>query len=445
MSRTCIAEVQHQQPLLNEVDRALLPQSCLIAADRTMAGCILTIDGKSYDVSKWANLHPGGPIIHKYHGLDATQVFKAFHSKEAINKLSTFTPIKGYSPPLHDKRSAQILADWDKMITEVHNAGLLKTSAMWYFYKTASTIGLFPLAMFAHAYGWYFVSAVLVGLFWQQLGWLSHEYCHHQVFPTRTAGNKMAIFLGNFLQGFSSSWWKDRHNSHHAVTNILEADPDIDNIPMLAWAPSDLAKTPQWARRTIQYQAYYFLFILPVLRLTWCFQSVLFVRAMKTSQYQTYRDEYVVEAVGLFLHWVWVVYMQLQFPDVLSSLMFFLISQLLAGFGIAIVVFFNHYSCDKYQPELAGNWVCLQLFTTRNMTPGLFTDWICGGLNYQIEHHLFPTMPRHNLTKASVYIKRFCAENRLPYLCCGFYEGLKCVLTFLDDIARLAEKNNNLQ
>lgn len=47
--------------------------------------------------------------------------------------------------------------------------------------------------------------------------------------------------------------------------------------------------------------------------------------------------------------------------------------------------------------QILSSYVCLQLYTTRNMRPGIFIDWLWGGLNYQIEHHLFPSMPRHNL------------------------------------------------
>jgi len=248
------------------------------------------------------------------------------------------------------------------------------------------------------------------------------------------------MVLGNICQGFSSNWWKDRHNSHHAVTNILDADPDIDNIPMLAWSASDLDKAPAWCQRTIPYQAYYFVFILPLLRLTWAFNSIFFVRDMNKSRYQRWNYDYGFEALGLFIHWLWVAAILSSLPTWGWMITWFAVSELLAGFGIAIVVFFNHYSCLKYPANLAGNFVCLQLWTTRNMTPSILTDWICGGLNYQIEHHLFPTIPRHNLNRLSQKIKAFCKENQLPYQCSDFYDGLVKVLTFLNSIGELCQE-----
>jgi len=313
----------------------------------------------------------------------------------------------------------------------------------WYFYKCFTTLAMAPIGLYFHSHQWYLLSAIFFGLFWQQLGWLGHEFSHHQIFQTNRRWNDLSsIFFGNICQGFSSHWWKDRHNSHHATTNILDADPDIDNIPMMAWSPSDLDKAPAWTRRTIPYQAYYFFFLLPLLRLTWCFNSIFFVRDMSKSRYKRWNDDYHLEAIGLAIHWLWVIILLFSLPTWGWMITWFLVSELLAGFGIAIVVFFNHYSCDKYPSSLAGNFVCLQLWTTRNMTPSLITDWICGGLNYQIEHHLFPTMPRHNLNRASHKIKAFCKENNVPYLCSDFYEGLLKVLHFLNSIGQIAKERN---
>jgi len=74
------------------------------------------------------------------------------------------------------------------------------------------------------------------------------------------------------------------------------------------------------------------------------------------------------------------------------------------------------------------------------MTPGFFTDWICGGLNYQIEHHLFPTIPRHRLSTLSSRVKQFCQDHELPYLSDDFSGGLWKVLAYLNSVAQIAKK-----
>ena len=106
-------------------------------------------------------------------------------------------------------------------------------------------------------------------LCWQQCGWLAHDFLHHQVFTNRAMNDAFGLFFGNFCQGFSVAWWKDKHNLHHAAPNEARAtgvgaaraasgnagvtdssalgspqlshghaaiDPDIDTLPMLAWS-----------------------------------------------------------------------------------------------------------------------------------------------------------------------------------------------------------------
>eukprot|EP00456_Euglypha_rotunda_P078160 TRINITY_DN745_c0_g1_i2.p1 TRINITY_DN745_c0_g1~~TRINITY_DN745_c0_g1_i2.p1 ORF type:complete len:358 (-),score=44.79 TRINITY_DN745_c0_g1_i2:23-1096(-) len=272
--------------------------------------CILTIDGKTYDLTKWADHHPGGALIRQYNGLDATHVFYTFHSEDAVKKLATFKPMKNPPaksvPSTKDMRSQQILDDFDAFKKDLEAKGYFETSLLWYAYKALSTLALAGIGLAFRYYQWYLMSAIFFGLFWQQLGWLGHEFAHHQVFVNRTWNKIMVLFFGNICQGFSSHWWKDRHNSHHATTNILDADPDIDNIPMLAWAPSDLDKAPNWCLKYIPYQSYYFLLLLPVLRLAWVSRSITFVNEMRTSRYKQYRSDFPLEAITLAIHWTWV-------------------------------------------------------------------------------------------------------------------------------------------
>jgi len=328
---------------------------------------------------------------------------------------------------------------FDKLKSEIASAGLYKVDIGWCAYKTITTLAFLPLGVFLHSHGYYWLSAICLGVMWQQLGWLAHEYCHHQVFADRKYAKVGGYFFGNILQGFSRTWWNDRHNSHHASTNVLAVDPDIDNLPLLAWAAADLDKTsPVWYR-IIQYQSYYFLALLPLLRIAWCKESFKFALNMRNSVYTTWRREGTMEVATLCLHYLWTMCFYLTLPSISWAITWYLVSHLISGFGIAIVVFFNHYSCEKYPQGLADNFVCLQLFTTRNMTPGPITDWICGGLNYQIEHHLFPTMPRNNLYKCRSLVKKFCQEQGLPYMSSGFMEGLGHVLNFLQNVGDIAK------
>jgi fatty acid desaturase len=156
------------------------------------------------------------------------------------------------------------------------------------------------------------LSAFLIALFWQQCGWLAHDFLHHQVFQNRALGDLAGIIIGNVFQGFSVAWWKNKHNTHHAVPNLVESspdahdgDPDIDTMPILAWSLT-MAKKSQdskWGRFFVRsvvcllhspplprmdhsltrrvaphrHQALMYFPILLLARVSWLMQSFLFV------------------------------------------------------------------------------------------------------------------------------------------------------------------------
>ena len=120
--------------------------------------------------------------------------------------------------------------------------------------------------------------------------------------------------------------------------------------------------------------------------------------------------------------------------------MYFWVSQGIAGFGLAIVVFMNHYPIEKVDRErlAEGDWAALQCAGTLNVTQGWFprlNDWLFGGLNFQIEHHLFPTMPRHNLRSVSPKVRAFCHTFGLPYTDVSPFGGVQMILGWLKSIA----------
>jgi fatty acid desaturase len=399
----------------------------------------LQIDGQLFEVSKWVPWHPGGEVIRKWHDRDATQVFTALHGPEAWEKLKAYK-----YQPADLKEAAGIRApsrndlDLRALRKQVEDAGLMKTNWLWYVYKTVTTFAFVFAGIAATLLGHSLIGAVLIGIGLQQLGWLGHDYCHHMVFQERRYNRWMGYFSGNILQGFSQRWWADRHNTHHAITNVLDSDPDVDNVPLFAWDELELANVPQWARRFMVYQQYYFVPWTPFLRLIWCLMSIIFVATLPKHANHKYRAYYKIEAITLALHWAWYIPVMLMAE---SPTRFFFITQFIPGAGIALVVFLNHYSCKKYLTVADDfDFASLVCRTTRNITPGLVTDWWFGGLNYQIEHHMFPNMPRHNLSKATKYVKQYCKDHKIPYLVSDASEALTHILTQLGDVAALMAK-----
>jgi acyl-lipid Delta6-acetylenase / acyl-lipid (9-3)-desaturase len=108
--------------------------------------------------------------------------------------------------------------------------------------------------------------------------------------------------------------------------------------------------------------------------------------------------------------------------------------QVLAGFMMALVFVQSHNGMEVYME--GKDFVTAQMISTRNIDSNMWLDWFTGGLNYQIEHHLFPTLPRHNLKRAKEWVLKFCKEHGFRYESCGMDTGTYRVLQRLAQIAR---------
>ena len=105
--------------------------------------------------------------------------------------------------------------------------------------------------------------------------------------------------------------------------------------------------------------------------------------------------------------------MVLNSPFRLQAALFVLLSELFCGVFLGFVFIQSHNGMEVYSD--GRDFVASQLASTRNVDGGLFNDWFTGGLNRQVEHHLFPTLPRHNLAEAQKRVQAFCSKHGLYY------------------------------
>ena len=158
--------------------------------------------------------------------------------------------------------------DYRTLRRQMLTMGLFKSDPIYYTFKVLSNLAILVASILCCTLSaslfYHIIGAIILGLFWQQSGWLAHDFLHHQVFQTRSYGDYMGIFIGNVCQGFSVDWWKTKHNVHHAVTNLHESftsagdgDPDIDTMPILAWSNTmaALGSDNPTARFMIKYQS----------------------------------------------------------------------------------------------------------------------------------------------------------------------------------------------
>lgn len=408
---------------------------------------VMFIDGVEYDCTEWKMKHPGGHLIlEKYHDKDATDVFYAFHRKETSKMLNSLPNKPATQVPVVDER----LKSFRALRKQLEDEGFMERNYGFYAYKIATTYGLCLAGIVLAFTGNWILSSLFMGIFWQQSGWLGHEAAHHDVFVSRKWNHFLAYLTSNVLQGYSVNWWKDRHNSHHAITNVLEDDPDVDNLPLFIWdikhipltAPKD---TPviRIANHLVPFQAYYWPPFTPLLRFIWMIQSFIYAKGLKTNVSPQLAKTYKFEFPLLLSHHA-LVFLLLAFtmPSIKIAALWWLIANSIGGCFIAIIVFTSHYACDLYDPNdrCQLNFVDLQLYTTRNIAPGPIIDWFAGGLNYQIEHHLFPQMPRNRLNECSFRVRQWCKDNNVPYQVETFPTCLKLIVQRLAEVGAAWEK-----
>lgn len=408
------------------------------------------------------HLYTGGSVIFTHAGDDCTDVFAAFHPASAQKLLEKFEigdldesviPSGLFANKLKPEDQKRFEKAYRELRAKLQAAGLFTASYPYYAYKVLSNLLILWVASELATSSNFLVNmagAILLGLFWQQCGWLAHDFLHHQVFKTRALGDLMGIVVGNVFQGFSVHWWKTKHNSHHAVPNLeastpesSDGDPDIDTMPLLAWTlrMAEGAKDSAFRRGMIQWQAFYFFPVLLFARMAWAHQSWVFVfggygqHSVKGADADRERIQYpALEKLGLLLHYAGLFYILNHMP-LFTAIAYLLVAQTSCGLFLAIVFSLGHNGMAVYPANERPDFWKLQVTTTRNVTSTPFVDWFCGGLQYQVDHHLFPMIPRHNLKKVHALVESFCKEHKVTYHETDMMTGTVEVLSHLTHVA----------
>jgi fatty acid desaturase len=324
-------------------------------------------------------------------------------------------------------------SEYSELSRQVKEAGLLERRPGYYTWKIAVTIGLLAAGWTAFALlgdsWWQLTVAVLLAVIFTQIGFLGHDAGHRQVFSTRRANYIAGILLGNLSIGLSYGWWVDKHNRHHAHPNTEDADPDIA-IGALAFSPEQARSSTGLARLVFRYQAYLFfpLLLLEAVNLHVASIRALTGRAVRRRSWE--RALIAVHAIG----YLTVVFLVL---TPVRAVVFIIVQQGLFGLYLGCSFAPNHKGMPILDAADQSDFLRRQVLTSRNVRGGWLTDFALGGLNYQIEHHLFPSMPRPNLSRSQALIEAFCKQRGVPYCQSSLAGSYAQALRYLNAIGRL--------
>ena len=325
----------------------------------------------------------------------------------------------------------------------VRDAGLLDARPRfyaWHITLTAAALAGGWLVFFLAGDSWWQLGvAVFLAVVFGQIGFLGHDAGHRQVFATRRANYVLGVLCGDLGIGLSYGWWTGKHSRHHAHPNTEGADPDV-MIGPLAFSGTRAQAGRGVQRLLFRYQA---CLVVPMLFLE---AGSLHVTSARALLQRVLRPgmrprgngrRCAWEAGLLAVHaggYLCAVFLVL---SPVRAVVFIVVQQGLFGFYLGCSFAPNH----KGMPVLAAgdktDFLRRQVLTSRNVRGGWLTDFFLGGLNYQVEHHLFPSMPRPSLRRAQPLVAAFCAERGLPYCQATLLGSYAQALRHLNEVGKL--------
>ena len=323
-------------------------------------------------------------------------------------------------------------SQYSRLLQHVRSAGLLQRRSRYYVWKIAVTTALLAAGWTAFALigdsWWQLLTAAFLAFVFTQLGFLGHDAGHRQIFASRRANYVLGVLHANLAIGLSYGWWIDKHNRHHAHPNQHGKDPDIE-VGALAFSASDAIAQRRVFQLIYRYQAWLFfpLLLLEGLHLHVASVRALFGRAGRGRLWET--ALFAVHVVG-YLAAVFLVL------SPLHAVVFIAVQQGLFGVYLGCSFAPNHKGMAMLSADDRSSFLHRQVLTSRNVRGNRFVDFLLGGLNYQVEHHLFPSMPRANLRHCQRLVRRFCLEHGLPYTETGLFDSYRQALRHLHAVGQ---------
>ena len=323
-------------------------------------------------------------------------------------------------------------SDYAGLLRQVQSAGLLDRRPGYYLTRIAVTAGLLVAGWVAFVVvgdsWWQLAVAGFLAFVFTQVGFIGHDAGHRQIFRSRRVNYLLGLVHGNLAIGLSYGWWVDKHNRHHAHPNQEGKDPDI-GVGVVAFTAGQVRASRGVTRLVARHQRYLFF---PLLMLEGVQLHVASVRALagRRLRHRAWETLLLALHAGGYLGAVVLV-----LPPVKAAV-FIAVQQALFGVYLGCSFAPNHKGMPILTEQDQSDFLRRQVLTSRNVTGGWFIRFLLGGLNYQIEHHLFPSMPRPNLRRCQALVMDFCHRHGIAYHQTTLLRSYGLVLGYLHEVGR---------
>lgn len=323
-------------------------------------------------------------------------------------------------------------SDFTDLAAAIQGAGLMRRRYGYYWAKLivlplilAATIVLFI------AVGdtwWQLFTAAAFAIIFTQIAFLGHDAAHRQIFVSGKWNDWTSLIIGDLLVGMSYGWWRHKHTRHHANPNKEGADPDIE-LPVISFTAEQAERrrnpVTNWM---ISHQGAFFFPILLLEGISLHATGIARVLNKEHVDRRWIEIAFLAIRIGGFIALVFVV--------LSPGIAFAFLAVQLGLFGVYMGASFapNHKGMPLVPPHLKLDFLRRQVLMSRNVRGSWFMDTFLGGLNYQVEHHLFPSMPRPHLRHAAPMVRGYCKRLGIPYTETGLFESYAIVLRYINRV-----------
>ena len=372
---------------------------------------------------------------------DASDAFHQFHFRsERAKKLLNVLPSRPAPKDVMMERGGNGREDLAKGFAKLHqdlvNEGYFDPSVTEIVYRVSELILL-------HVVGAYLLmnsngsvlsligGILLLALGQGRCGWLMHEGGHYSMTGNTKIDLAFQIVLYGIGCGMSAGWWRSQHNRHHATPQKLHHDVDLETLPLVAFNAriAERVRSPL-IRSWLKLQHVLFMPVSCLLvSLGW--QLYLHPRYMLRT-----RKKY--EALMLVIRYLAIFGLVLKDYTWGQAIGAYLLYDALSATYIFTNFALSHTHLPVTEPDQFLHWVEYASDHTTNLSPSFLCDWWMGYLNYQIEHHLFPSMPQYQHPKIAGRVRKFFEEHGLKYDVRGYFSCLGDTLGNLRDVGAFA-------
>jgi fatty acid desaturase len=323
------------------------------------------------------------------------------------------------------------VSEFAALMHTVRDAGLLRRHKRFYIFTfiaiTIAMVGAWVGFVLLQETWYTLIIAAGMGILFTQYAFITHELAHRQVFASGRLNEVIGRVMADLVVGISYSWWMNKHTRHHANPNTIGKDPDVET-DFIIFQKEHAVGLKGFAGFFARRQGWLFF---PALLLE---GLNLHVQAFKTVFSPGKVDKRALEIVLLTVRNAG--YLAVVFYFLPLGMAFAFVGVQLAIFGLYMGASFapNHKGMPLLPRDSKVDFLSRQVLTSRNIRSGLFMNHFMGGLNYQIEHHLFPSMARPHLKRTGEIVREYCEARGIDYTEVGLFKSYGIVIRHLNEV-----------